>query len=84
MTDILLVGVESDLVDRVAALGGHRVVSIDRYTVHGGKHAGSGSTEPFDDASPPQSVAIASSVPLVPIARTGLCARIVSDSGERT
>jgi pilus assembly protein CpaE len=46
MTDILLVGVASDLVERVAALGGHRVVSIDRYTVHGGKHAGSGSTEP--------------------------------------
>ncbi len=46
MTDILLVGVDSDLVDRVAALGANRVVSIDRYTVHGGKHAASSATEP--------------------------------------
>ena len=40
MTDVLLVAVDPVLVDRVAALAGHRVVSIDRYTVHGGKHAG--------------------------------------------
>lgn len=39
MTDILLVAVDQALVDRVAALGGHRVVSIDRNTVPG-KHAG--------------------------------------------
>jgi hypothetical protein len=40
MTDILLVAVDHDLVNRVAALGDHRVVSIDRYNVHRGKHAG--------------------------------------------
>jgi pilus assembly protein CpaE len=39
MTDVLLVAVDQALVDRVAALGGHRVVSIDRNTVPG-KHAG--------------------------------------------
>lgn len=39
MTDVLLVAVDHDLVERVAALGGHRVVSIDRDNVHG-KHAG--------------------------------------------
>jgi pilus assembly protein CpaE len=39
MTDVLLVAVDHDLVERIAALGGHRVVSIDRDNVHG-KHAG--------------------------------------------
>ncbi|HKY59180.1 MAG TPA: AAA family ATPase [Aeromicrobium sp.] len=39
MTDVLLVAVDHDLVERVAALGEHRVVSIDRNNVHG-KHAG--------------------------------------------
>jgi len=39
MTDVLLVAVDQALVDRVAALAGHRVVSIDRNTVPG-KHAG--------------------------------------------
>ena len=39
MTDVLLVAVDRSLVNRVAALGGHRVVSIDRDNVHG-KHAG--------------------------------------------
>ena len=39
MTDVLLVAVDRSLVNRVAALGGHRVVAIDRDNVHG-KHAG--------------------------------------------
>lgn len=46
MTDILLVGVDRDLVDRVAALG-HRVVAIDRYNVHRGKHAGESAEQNF-------------------------------------
>ena len=46
MTDILLVGVDHDLVDRVAALG-HRVVAIDRYNVHRGKHAGQSAEQNF-------------------------------------
>ena len=59
MTDILLVGVDSDLVDRVSALGADRVVSIDRYNVRGGKHAG-GSTEP---AFQPELIFVGSGLP---------------------
>jgi len=59
MTDILLVAVDPVLVDRVAALAGHRVVSIDRYTVHGGKHAGH-STEPDFE---PELIIVGSGVP---------------------
>ncbi|HUS21251.1 MAG TPA: AAA family ATPase [Aeromicrobium sp.] len=39
MTDVLLVAVDRSLVNRVAALGGHRVVSLDRDNIHG-RHAG--------------------------------------------
>ncbi len=46
MTDILLVAVDHDLVDRVAALG-QRVVAIDRYNVHRGKHAGASTEQNF-------------------------------------
>lgn len=46
MTDILLVAVDFNLVNRVAALGGHRVVSIDRNNVHG-KHAGTPAESDF-------------------------------------
>jgi pilus assembly protein CpaE len=46
MTDILLVAVDANLVNRVAALGGHRVVSIDRNNVHG-KHAGKSTETDF-------------------------------------
>ena len=46
MTDVLLVAVDRSLVTRVAALGGHRVVSIDRHNVHG-KHAGKSAETDF-------------------------------------
>jgi pilus assembly protein CpaE len=39
MTDVLLVAVDQGLVERIAAIGTHRVVSIDRNHLHG-KHAG--------------------------------------------
>ena len=39
MTDVLLVAVDQNLAERIAAIGKHRVVSIDRNNVHG-KHAG--------------------------------------------
>lgn len=47
MTDILLVAVDHDLVYRVAELGDHRVVAIDRDNVHG-KHAGSPAETDFE------------------------------------
>lgn len=48
MTDILLVGVDHGLVNRVADLDGHRVVAIDRYNVRGGKHAGQSAEPDFE------------------------------------
>ena len=47
MTDVLFVAVDQSMVDRVVAFGGHRVVSIDRYNVHAGKHAGQSSEPNF-------------------------------------
>jgi len=58
MTDTLLVGVDRDLVDRVAALG-HRVVAIDRYNVHGGKHAGQSTEQDFQ----PELIFVGSGLP---------------------
>jgi len=46
MTDILLVAVDHDMVNRVAELGDHRVVAMDRENVHG-KHAGTPAESEF-------------------------------------
>ena len=46
MTDILLVAVDHEMVNRVAELGDHRVVAMDRENVHG-KHAGTPAESEF-------------------------------------
>ncbi len=57
MTDVLLVAVDHELVERVALLGEHRVVSIDRNNVHG-KHAGASAETDFQ----PQVIFVGSGV----------------------
>jgi len=59
VSDILLVAVDPDLVNRVAALGSHRVVSIDRYNVHRGKHSG----EPAEPDFHPDLIFVGSGLP---------------------